>query len=103
MPVTKRIFGEIEGLLKDGGIFLFCVNAVGDRNYGGAQAGNGWRLYDVNDVPKQFFNEHKIKEALGKRLSLLSIELKRSDRYGKTKIYFECLARKNNAAGYQGT
>lgn len=89
---TLRIFREIRSVQRDGGELYFRVNANHDANYGAIGNNESWDLVDVKGISKQFFTEAKIQEALAGLYKIESIELKTTDRFGKTKALYEVLA-----------
>lgn len=93
---TLAAFAELARVLKSGGLLLACVNADDDRNYGApAKASAGWDLTVIDGVPKQFFSEIKLCEALGSGLYEIESLNKRSTlRYGAPKSLWELAARR---------
>ncbi len=92
--ITMKIFEDVAQVMREGGVFAFRVNAFGDVNYGSPDAYPGWDLVATENVTKQFFTEEKIREALGDRFEVLSIEEFTVLRYGAPKVLLECVARK---------
>jgi hypothetical protein len=80
--------------LRDGGIFAFRVNAWDDYEFGAPAVLSPWTLANYNGQPKQFFTEQMIREVLGGRFEVLSIEKLATTRYVKVKSLFECVAKK---------
>lgn len=94
---TLAAFAELARVLKKpGGLLLACVNADDDFNYGApADAAASWELSVVDGVPKQFFSEAKLREALGEGLYEIESLNKRSTlRYGAPKSLWELAARR---------
>ena len=91
---TFRIFEEIKEILVDGGILAFRVNGEGDTNSGCPEKLNGWDMTLVDGVAKQFFSKEKIEELLKNLFDPISIEKMSVERYGATKVLWECIARK---------
>jgi len=94
---TLATFAELARVLKKpGGLLLACVNADDDFNYGApVDAGAGWDLTLVDGVPKQFFSEAKLREALAPACYEIESLNKRSTlRYGAPKSLWELAARR---------
>ncbi len=93
---TQAAFSTIAKLLPAGGLFLFRVNAYDEP---GAPADRGsWDLVSVDGVPKQFFDEPKIRHLLGETLESVSIEKRTTNRFGRPKSLFEVVAVKRARA-----
>lgn len=93
---TLATFAELARVMKSGSLLLACVNADDDVNYGApVDAAASWELSVVDGVPKQFFSEAKLREALGSGLYEIESLNKRSTlRYGAPKSLWELAARR---------
>lgn len=93
---TLAAFGEVARLLRPGALLLACVNAEDDLNYGAPTgAAQSWELSLVDGVPKQFFGEAKLREALGSgRYEIESLHKRSTLRYGAPKSLWELAARR---------
>lgn len=93
---TAAAFAEIARALRPGGLLLACVNADDDLNYGAPADGSAaasWELVAVDGVPKQFFSEAKLREALDPaRWSIESLDRRSTARYGALKSVRELVA-----------
>jgi SAM-dependent methyltransferase len=87
------IFDSIKALLRPNGVFLFRVNAFDEE---GAPADrSSWALSTVDGIAKQYFDSDKIITLLGEELSLLSIEKRTTQRFGRLKSLYEVVAVKS--------
>ncbi len=93
---TLAAFAELARVLAPGGLLLACVNADDDVNYGApAGAAVSWELAIVDGMPKQFFSEPKLREALGEgRYEIESLNKRSTLRYGASKSLWELAARR---------
>lgn len=93
---TTQIFQEIDEVLEEGGLFIFRLNAKGDRNFGAPDQVETWTQVQVNGVAKQFFDKQMIKDLLHGYFEVVSLQELETKRYVKTKRLIECVARKAN-------
>lgn len=100
--VTFRIFGEIDDVLEDAGIFAFRVNALCDSNCGSPGNLSGWDLTHVEGITKQFFTEYKVKELLKDRFEVLSLIKMTIERFKAPKVLYECIAKKPSTTNKVG-
>jgi SAM-dependent methyltransferase len=91
---SLQAFAELARVLRPGGLLLACVNADDDRHYGAPDDTSGWDLVMVDGVPKQFFTEAKLREALGCHYRIESLLKRSSLRYGAPKSLLEVAAEK---------
>lgn len=91
---TQQAFAEPARVLRPGGLLLACVNAEDDIHYGAPAVINGWELVVVDGVPKQFFSEAKLHEALPQDLAIERLSKRSSLRYGAPKSLWELAARR---------
>jgi SAM-dependent methyltransferase len=89
---SRQAFGELARVLKPGGLLLACVNADDDIHYGAPGDSSAWELVMVDGVPKQFFTEAKLREALGEPYRIESLLKRSSLRYGAPKSLWELAA-----------
>jgi hypothetical protein len=98
---TIAAFAAAAGCLREGGVFLFRVNASDDYNHGAGQgeevepglfrqpAGNeGW-----SDT-KRFFTEGAVRAALPPDVTVEHLAHRTIHRYARPKQVWECLARR---------
>jgi SAM-dependent methyltransferase len=95
---TEAAFATVSKLLPAGGLLLFRVNAYDEP---GAPADrDSWELVTVDGIPRQFFDEKKIRHLLGETLESISVEKRTANRFGRSKSLFEVVAVKRaRAAG----
>ena len=91
---TEAVFATIQNFLSPNGLFAFRVNAYDE--HGAPPDRTSWDLVPVDGVPKQFFDDHKIRHLLAPSLNVVSIEKRTTDRFGRRKSLFEVITTKTS-------
>lgn len=96
---TVAAFRAATGLLREGGVFLFRVNADDDLEHGaglGVEVEPGFRRmpagYGGYSSAKRFFDEQMVRAALPPSLAIERLEHRTIHRYEAPKRVWECLA-----------
>ncbi|WP_043588274.1 class I SAM-dependent methyltransferase [Geminisphaera colitermitum] len=95
---TLKIFAAIHARLRSGGLFAFRLNAYDER--GAPPDPTSWELTTEGDdaVPRQYFTEDKIRDALAGRYAILSLRKQTVRRYDADKSLYEVIALKPEIA-----
>lgn len=90
---TLKAFTGLQRLLTPSGLLLGSVNAEDDFNYGAPLDASAWNTVLVDGLPKQFFTEAKLREALGPGFEILQLNKCQSLRFGAAKSVWDFAAR----------
>jgi len=95
MELTRKILNEIDRILIPGGLFIFRVNSIHDKNYGAGVGKELEKNYFLHQgARKRFFDEETLDSIIDGRWETVNRLETEVNRYGKPKIAWEVALRK---------